>query len=113
MANLGETLEDGLTDLKNDMISGLVWEGVTVSVKQRRSSKSKIVLDNIGGIVKAGEILALMGPSYVHCTLVDLESADMAAAEAPERRPCSTCSRIAAFKPSPKSSAACTQTVGR
>jgi hypothetical protein len=51
--------------LTNTNIRSFGWKGVTVTVKDRQSQQPKTILSDINGIVKAGELLALMGPSYV------------------------------------------------
>ncbi|KAK4443946.1 P-loop containing nucleoside triphosphate hydrolase protein [Podospora aff. communis PSN243] len=49
--------------LKNTTIRHLAWKGVTVTVKDRETKLPKEILENVEGIVEAGEICALMGPS--------------------------------------------------
>ena len=53
--------------LTNTNIRSFGWKGVTVTVKDRQSQQPKTILSDVNGIVKAGELLALMGPSYVLC----------------------------------------------
>ncbi|KPM46008.1 hypothetical protein AK830_g531 [Neonectria ditissima] len=49
--------------LVNSTVKNLTWRGVTVTVKDRVSKDLKTIVDNVDGIVEAGEICALMGPS--------------------------------------------------
>ncbi|KAF5025872.1 hypothetical protein F66182_2041 [Fusarium sp. NRRL 66182] len=49
--------------LLNTTIKNLTWRGVTVTVKDGATKKPKTIVDNVQGIVEAGEICALMGPS--------------------------------------------------
>ncbi|KAK0622985.1 P-loop containing nucleoside triphosphate hydrolase protein [Immersiella caudata] len=49
--------------LKNTTIRHIAWKGVTVTVKDRETKLPKEILENVEGIVEAGEICALMGPS--------------------------------------------------
>jgi len=41
-------------DLTNATVNDLSWEGVTVSVKQRKSTEPKLILSNINGTIRAG-----------------------------------------------------------
>jgi hypothetical protein len=77
MADQEEMGSHGLAHLENTTVSRLIWEGVTVSVRDRRSSKSKIILDKIGGVVEAGELLAIMGPSCVFSSFGNHQNADV------------------------------------
>ncbi|KAK3954219.1 P-loop containing nucleoside triphosphate hydrolase protein [Pseudoneurospora amorphoporcata] len=49
--------------LVNTTVKNISWKGVTVTVKDRETKEPKNIVDNVEGIVEAGEILALMGPS--------------------------------------------------
>ncbi|WZH42773.1 P-loop containing nucleoside triphosphate hydrolase protein [Fusarium acuminatum] len=49
--------------LLNSTINNITWRGVTVTVKDRETKQPKAIVDNVEGIVEAGEICALMGPS--------------------------------------------------
>ncbi|KAM0436012.1 hypothetical protein ACHAPT_002904 [Fusarium lateritium] len=49
--------------LVNTTVKNLTWRGVTVTVKDRETKEPKTIVDNVEGIVEAGEICALMGPS--------------------------------------------------
>ncbi|KAF4965242.1 hypothetical protein FSARC_6961 [Fusarium sarcochroum] len=49
--------------LLNTTIKNLTWRDVTVTVKDRETKQPKAIVDNVQGIVEAGEICALMGPS--------------------------------------------------
>ncbi|KAF5633056.1 ATP-binding protein cassette [Fusarium sp. NRRL 52700] len=49
--------------LLNTTIKNFTWRNVTVTVKDRKTKQPKAIVDNVEGIVEAGEICALMGPS--------------------------------------------------
>ncbi|KAF5681111.1 ATP-binding protein [Fusarium heterosporum] len=49
--------------LFNSTIKNFTWRGVTVTVKDRETKQPKKIVDNVEGIVEAGEICAFMGPS--------------------------------------------------
>jgi hypothetical protein len=52
--------------LSNDVVKSFAWENDTVTVKDRETRSPKAILDNTSGAVHAGEMLAIMGPRYVH-----------------------------------------------
>ncbi|KLO88268.1 ATP-binding cassette protein [Fusarium fujikuroi] len=49
--------------LLNTTIKNFTWCNVTVTVEDRETKQPKAIVDNVEGIVEAGEICALMGPS--------------------------------------------------
>ncbi|KAF5242804.1 hypothetical protein FAUST_3140 [Fusarium austroamericanum] len=49
--------------LVNTTIKNFTWSNVTVTVKDRETKQPKAIVDDVQGIVEAGEICALMGPS--------------------------------------------------
>ena len=51
--------------LTNSSIWTVLWENATVTVKDRHSKRPKNILEDVHGMVKAGELLAIMGPSCV------------------------------------------------
>ncbi|KAF2437084.1 ATP-binding cassette transporter-like protein [Tothia fuscella] len=51
------------TQLFNTNIRSFAWRDITVSVKDRVTKQPKNILQNVDGVVRAGEMLALMGPS--------------------------------------------------
>ncbi|KAH8176696.1 ABC transporter domain-containing protein [Sarocladium implicatum] len=57
---LGQTRAHHLT---NDTVSSFSWSSLTVTVKSRATKQPLRILDNVSGIVRAGEMLAIMGPS--------------------------------------------------
>lgn len=57
--------------LTNHNIRSFLWRGVSVTVKDRQTHEDKPILNNVSGIVQAGELMAIMGPSYVlYCFLL-------------------------------------------
>jgi hypothetical protein len=42
------------THLQNTTVHNFTWQGVTVTVKDRKTKKPKVILDGIDGTVKAG-----------------------------------------------------------
>jgi len=49
--------------LTNTSVQSLRWKNITVTVKDRQSKRPKTILSDVNGVVKSGELLALMGPS--------------------------------------------------
>ncbi|KAI1861575.1 hypothetical protein JX265_009542 [Neoarthrinium moseri] len=49
--------------LLNTTVESISWYGVTVAVKDRQSKSPRSLVENVEGIVRAGELCALMGPS--------------------------------------------------
>ncbi|KAK6512390.1 hypothetical protein TWF481_001276 [Arthrobotrys musiformis] len=49
--------------LLNDTVQTLSFESLTVTVPVKGSQEEKKILDNVSGIIRAGEMVALMGPS--------------------------------------------------
>lgn len=49
--------------LTNTSVRSLSWNSITVTVKDRQYKQPKTILSDVNGIVKSGELLALMGPS--------------------------------------------------
>jgi hypothetical protein len=48
--------------LSNTSVTSFAWENVTVTVKDRQTGQPKAILQESNGVVKAGEMLAIMGP---------------------------------------------------
>jgi hypothetical protein len=70
-ASTAEDVEKGAAGsdyahLTNDEVKSFSWEDVTVTVKDRATKDPIDLLSNVSGIVEAGEMMALMGPRYVH-----------------------------------------------
>ncbi|KAK4579993.1 hypothetical protein LTR86_000195 [Recurvomyces mirabilis] len=63
MSDIEKMIGGDYAQLTNTNIRSFGWKGVTVTVKDRQSQQPKTILSDINGIVKAGELLALMGPS--------------------------------------------------
>ena len=55
------TLSDAY--LTNDNVRSYAWDNVSVIINDRQAKRPKQILQNVNGLVKAGELLALMGPS--------------------------------------------------
>ncbi|RAL67085.1 hypothetical protein DID88_007865 [Monilinia fructigena] len=51
------------TNLQNTTVQNFIWKDVAVTVKDSKTKEPKAILDDVSGIVEAGEICALMGPS--------------------------------------------------
>ena len=66
MSDIEKMIGGDYAQLTNNNIRSFGWRGVTVTVKDRQSQQPKTILSDVNGIVKAGELLALMGPSCVH-----------------------------------------------
>ncbi|ELR07707.1 hypothetical protein VC83_03755 [Pseudogymnoascus destructans] len=49
--------------LKNTTVKHFIWQDVTVTVQDRATKQPKAILENVDGVVLAGEMCALMGPS--------------------------------------------------
>ncbi|OLN81820.1 ABC transporter G family member 12 [Colletotrichum chlorophyti] len=49
--------------LLNTTVQNISWEGIEVTVKDRATKQPKRIVDHVDGLVKAGEMCALMGPS--------------------------------------------------
>jgi ABC-type multidrug transport system ATPase subunit len=47
----------------NEDVESLSWQDLTVTVKDRTTGLQRDILDNASGIVRPGELFALMGPS--------------------------------------------------
>lgn len=56
---------DDQCHLLNETVRNYVWQGVTVVAKDRKTKQPKTILQNVAGIVEAGELCALMGPRSV------------------------------------------------
>lgn len=60
-----EKIMGDYSQLTNHNIRSFLWRGVSVSVTDRQTHQDKPILNNVSGIVYAGELMAVMGPSYV------------------------------------------------
>ncbi|CAL3962391.1 unnamed protein product [Diplocarpon coronariae] len=49
--------------LLNTSVRNFIWQDITVTVKDGQTGKPKTILDNVEGIVEAGEMCVLLGPS--------------------------------------------------
>ncbi|KAJ5943668.1 hypothetical protein N7516_003836 [Penicillium verrucosum] len=49
--------------LMNETVRNFSWQGLTVTVKDRETKKSRDLINDISGDVQHGELVALMGPS--------------------------------------------------
>ncbi|KAI7375759.1 hypothetical protein KC332_g18537, partial [Hortaea werneckii] len=63
MSDIEKMIGGDYAQLTNTNIRSFGWKGVTVTVKDRQTQQPKNILSDISGIVKSGELLALMGPS--------------------------------------------------
>lgn len=60
-----EKMVGDYSPLGNGNVSSFIWRGVSVTVKDRQTHEDKLILNNVTGTVRAGELMAIMGPSYV------------------------------------------------
>lgn len=58
-----EKMMGDYAQLTNHNIRSFLWRGVSVTVKDRQTHEDKPILNNVSGIVYAGELMAIMGPS--------------------------------------------------
>ncbi|KAL1306206.1 hypothetical protein AAFC00_004304 [Neodothiora populina] len=63
MSDVEKMIGGDYAQLTNTNIGSFAWKGVTVTVKDRQTQQPKTLLNDVNGVVKAGELLALMGPS--------------------------------------------------
>ena len=63
MSDIEKMIGGDYAQLTNTNIRSFGWKCVTVTVKDRQSQQPKTILSDVNGIVKSGELLALMGPS--------------------------------------------------
>ena len=70
MSDIEKMIGGDYAQLTNNNIRSFGWRGVTVTVKDRQSQQPKTILSDVNGIVQAGELLALMGPSCVQAPVV-------------------------------------------
>lgn len=49
--------------LDGETIRSFAWMDVTVMVGDRKNGQQKPIVSDVSGIVQAGELLAIMGPS--------------------------------------------------
>lgn len=74
-----EKMMGDYAQLTNHNIRSFLWRGVSVTVKDRQTHEDKPILNNVSGIVYAGELMAIMGPSFVYlpflvfCSLMYLQ----------------------------------------
>lgn len=98
MSDIEKMIGGDYAQLTNTNIRSFGWKGVTVTVKDRQTQQPKTILNDINGIVKAGELLALMGPSYVDRSFhhrAHVTVADLIRTVVPGNRPSSTSSHTA------------------
>ncbi|SPO01649.1 related to ATP-binding cassette protein [Cephalotrichum gorgonifer] len=53
----------GDVHLQNTTVNNFAWKNITVTVKDHKTKQPKALLNDVNGVLKAGEICALMGPS--------------------------------------------------
>ncbi|KAF2861199.1 putative ABC transporter [Piedraia hortae CBS 480.64] len=63
MADEEKVLGSDYVQLTNSDVRSFSWKAVTVTVKDRQSAQPKTILSDVNGLVRSGELLALMGPS--------------------------------------------------
>jgi len=63
MSDVEKMIGGDYAQLTNTNVRSFGWKNVTVKVKDRASGSSKTLLNDVSGLVKGGELLALMGPS--------------------------------------------------
>ena len=92
MSDIEKMIGGDYAQLTNTNIRSFGWKGITVTVKDRQTQQPKNILSDINGIVKAGELLALMGPSYVNVQILIRDVRLTIIAVVLESPLCSTCS---------------------
>ncbi|KAF4595079.1 hypothetical protein GQ602_000692 [Ophiocordyceps camponoti-floridani] len=50
-------------NLTNSTVQSIAWRGVTITVPGRKGAPAKKIIDGAQGVVEAGELCAIMGPS--------------------------------------------------
>ncbi|KAF2858672.1 putative ABC transporter [Piedraia hortae CBS 480.64] len=63
MSDIEKMVGANYVQLTNVDVNSFGWKAVTVTVKDRQSAQPKTILTDINGLVRSGELLALMGPS--------------------------------------------------
>lgn len=63
MSDVEKFIGGDYAQLTNTNVRSFGWKDVTVTVKDRQTQQPKNLLTDVSGLVKAGELLALMGPS--------------------------------------------------
>ena len=63
MSDVEKLTDSEYAQLTNTNVRSFGWKGIDVTVKDRQSKKPKAILSDVCGLVEAGEMLALMGPS--------------------------------------------------
>ena len=63
MADIEKMMGSDYAQLTNLDIRSFCWKNITATVKDRQTQQPKDLLSDVCGLVKAGELLALMGPS--------------------------------------------------
>lgn len=58
-----EQMPQAEAHLLNATVKNISFRGVNVIVKDRETKKPRAIVDNVSGVIHAGEICALMGPS--------------------------------------------------
>lgn len=61
--DLSIAAEEQAIQLDNTTVRSLAWTNVTVAVEDRKRGQDKAIVVDVNGIVRAGQLLTIMGPS--------------------------------------------------
>jgi hypothetical protein len=71
----------------NTTVRSLAWKGLTVTVKDRETKLPKTIVDNVDGLVEAGEYPSLLNWTLIHSSTQQARSSPSWVPRAPARPP--------------------------